>query len=215
MLKMIYLARRKPGFSLDDFIRRWRKHGALGMEQPLWRQAVGYVQAEPIRPVPIRGASEDFDAVACFIVRDEMFSEMDDNDVAGAAIMAEDELLTFAEPTLDVCLWVKEEHIRPGALGGITAFLFFEQDAAARECAELASHVPDLHRITLNLRDDAPLGPDIHTLPYQAVVELSTHDVPTLAAALGASEGSPLLSAADLAVVTREAVLWDRLPEAG
>lgn len=30
MLKMIYLARRKSGFTFDEFVRRWRKHGALG-----------------------------------------------------------------------------------------------------------------------------------------------------------------------------------------
>ena len=42
MLKLIYLARRKPGFTVDEFVRRWRKHGALGMEQAIWRHAIGY-----------------------------------------------------------------------------------------------------------------------------------------------------------------------------
>lgn len=98
MLKLIYLAKRKPGFTFDDFVRRWRMHGARAMEQPLWRHAIGYVQVEPIRPAPIAGGSEEFDAIACFMVRDNMFAEMDEGDVEGARRMAEDELETFAAP---------------------------------------------------------------------------------------------------------------------
>ncbi len=70
MQKLIYLAKRKPGFSFDEFVCRWRKHGAFAMGRPIWRHAIGYVQAEPIRPVPIPGASEEFDAVACYMIRD-------------------------------------------------------------------------------------------------------------------------------------------------
>ncbi len=92
MLKLMYLARRKPGFTVDEFIRRWRKHGALGMEQPLWRYALGYVQAEPIRPSPMVGAAEEYDAVDCFMVQDAMFSGMTADYIAGSATMAQDEL---------------------------------------------------------------------------------------------------------------------------
>lgn len=210
MLKLIYLARRKPGFTFDEFVRRWRKHGALGMEQPIWRQALGYVQAEPIRPAPVAGASEAFDAVACFMVRDEMFSEMNEDDAAGSAKMAEDELETFSAPIPTVSLWVREEHITAGELGGITAYLFFKSAATAREIAERARHAAGLNRIVLNLRDDGLLGPEANTLPYAAVLELSASSVPTLAAAIE-SNGGGLVAASDLAVVTRAAVLWDRL----
>ena len=58
MLKLMYLAKRKPGFTTDQFVCRWRMHGATAMAQPLWRHALGYIQAEPIRPAPIAGASE-------------------------------------------------------------------------------------------------------------------------------------------------------------
>mgnify|MGYP001816538875 CR=1 FL=1 len=211
MLKLIYLARRKPGFTFDEFVRRWRKHGALGMELSIWRHAVGYVQAEPIRPAPIPGASEEFDAVACFMVHDEMFTDRTEEDVAASRKMAEDELETFSASIPTTSLWVKEERIKPGELGGITAYLFFGNVAAAREIAERARAAADLNRITLNLRDDERLGPKINTLPFQAVLELSAASVPTLAAAVG-SDGHALLPASDIAVVTREAVLWDRLP---
>lgn len=67
-------------------------------------------------------------------------------------------------------------------------------------------------RVVLNRRrDDGPLGPGANALPYEAIVERSACDVPTLTAAVG-SDGDGLLSEADVAVVTREAVRWDRLP---
>jgi len=210
MLKLIYLARRKPGFTVDEFVRRWRRHGALGMSQPLWRFALGYVQAEPIRPAPIPGASEDSDAIACYMVSDDMFTGMTEDDIPGAMAMAEDELQTFSGPIPEVSLWVNEEHIVPGELGGITAFLFFEDASAARACAEKVRGANGLHRATLNIRDDKAMGAEANTLPYEAVLELSAASAPALAAAVSSS--SDLLAAADLAVITREAVLWDRLP---
>ncbi len=211
MQKLIYLAKRKPGFSFDEFVCRWRKHGAFAMGSPIWRHAVGYVQAEPIRPAPIPGASEEFDAVACYMIRDAMFKEMTEEDMAAGQAIAQDELETFSAPIPTVSLWVKEERIRAGELGGITAYLFFERDKTAREIAERARDITGLNRITLNLRSD-DLRPESNTLPYRAVVELSASSVPALAAAVGA-EDNALLAAADVAVVTRDAVLWDRLPQ--
>ncbi len=208
MMKLIYLARRKPGFTFDEFVCRWRQHGALGMSQPLWRFALGYVQAEPIKPAPIAGASDDYDAVACYMVTDDMFASMTDDDMPGAMAMAQDELETFSGPIPGVSLWVSEQHFKPGELGGITAFLFFTDASTARGIAERAGDAPQLNRVILNLQDDSRGGSEANTLPYSAVVELSASNVPDLEAA-----ASALLGDADVAVVTREAVLWDRLPQ--
>lgn len=212
MLKLIYLAKRKPGFTFDEFICRWRMHGARGMEQPIWRQAIAYVQAEPIQPAPIAGASEEYDAIACYMVRDEIFAEMTEADKASSAFMAKDEAETFSAPIPTTALWVNEEKIKPGELGGITAYLFFKDASTAREVAVRATDAAELTRITLNLRDDSKLGPQANTLPYNAVLELSAPGIPALSAAVGSKEKG-LLSAADVAVVTRDAVLWDRLPQ--
>ena len=59
MLKLIYIAKRKPGYSFD-------------------------------------GATGEYDAVACFMICEELFSAMTEDDAAGAAKMAADELETFA-----------------------------------------------------------------------------------------------------------------------
>jgi hypothetical protein len=210
MLKLIYLADRKPGFSFDEFVCRWRKHGALGMAQPLWRYALAYVQAEPVKPAPIAGCNDEYDAIACFVVADEMFEGMTEQDVAGAMAMAEDELETFSTAIANVSLWVREEVLKPGELGGITAYLFFDTAADARRTAEQASEQSGFNRVTINERDDVSLGPEMNTLPYAAIVELSATSIPALTSALS-SDGDGLLSSSSLSVVTREAVLWDRL----
>jgi hypothetical protein len=213
MLKLIYLAHRKPGFTPDEFVCRWRRHGALGMSQPLWRFARGYVQCEPIRPAPLAGASQDYDAIACYMVDDAMLTGMTDDDMPGAIAMAEDELETFSRPIPEDCLWVEAEAIKPGILGGITAFLFFKDSAAARACAEACADKDSLDRVILNTADSGARGLQANTLPYGAVLELSARHVPALQAGVEDGDNS-VLAQADLAVVTREAVLWDRMDAA-
>lgn len=213
MLKLIYLAKRKPGFSHDEFVRRWRKHGALGMEQAVWRHALGYVQSEPIRPIPVPGASGEFDAVARFMVRDEMFTGRSEEDAAGGERMARDELETFAAPITTVSLWVTEEQIRRGELGGISAYLFFADEENAQQAAQLASDDDTFDRIVLNRRDDDLFEGALNTLPYHAVLELSASGVAQLTEAM-ASGGDELQAFAKLTVVTRDAVLWDRMSAA-
>ena len=204
MLKLIYLANRKPGFSFDEFVRRWRMHGATGMVQPLWRHTLSYVQSEPIFPAAIAGATEAYDAIATFTVSDSLFSDMTEEDVAGTRIMADDELETFSGPIASVSLWVNEESIKAGPLGGSSAYLFLSEVNAARATAEQAKDASNLIRVTQNTADEA-MG-DGNTLPYRAIIELSAASIPDLSDAV-----SHLVPAADLTVVTRNAVLWDRL----
>ena len=210
MLKLIYLAKRKPGFTFDEFVRRWRMHGARGMEGAFWRHALGYVQAEPIRPTPIPRTSEEFDAVAYLILTDDAFAEPPD--VAEANRIAQDELETFSGPIPNVWLFVNEERLLDGELGGTTAFFFFANGALARESADRLRSASGLNRIIVNTRrDDGPLGPEANTLKYEAIVEVSASSIPDLAAALE-SNGEDLMLKSELAVVTREAVFWDRMP---
>ncbi len=211
MLKLIYLARRKPGLDFDQFVRRWRQHGALGMQQPFWRQALCYVQAEPILPTPIAGASEDFDAVAYFMLRDATFDEMTGEDNIGSALMAADELETFSAPIPSTSLWVDEETIKAGERGGITAFLFFEDASTAATAAAWVRDATGLERVILNRTSEAMAA--MNTLPFATVLEVSAPNLSLLSAALQANDRQ-LLATSELTVVTREAVLWDRLATA-
>ncbi len=212
MQKLIYLARRHPKFaSFDAFVRRWRLHGARGMQGDFWEQAIGYVQCEPLRPTPVPGTSEEFDAIACYMVRDGAFDTPPSAEEAKA--IAEDELETFAAPIPATSLWVDEERVLPGELGGVTAFLFFTDPAEAREAGRSALAAGGFDRITVNVRcDDGPFGPPANTLPHAAIVELSAGRIAALVDALG-GEQADLLAAAEPAVITREAVFWDRLPQ--
>ena len=208
MLKLIYLAKRKPGFGFDDFVRRWRMHGARGMEGSFWRHVIGYVQAEPIRPAPLDGATDEFDAVACMMVNDDAFAEPPNMDEEMA--MAKDELETFSASIPSTSLWVQEERVVDGPLGGVAAYLFFASEAAARDAVEACRTKSGFSRVVLDVRhDDGPLGPGANTLPYAAVVELGAADIPALSSAF---ESTGVVPTADVAVLTREAVLWDRMP---
>jgi len=203
MLKMIYLAKRHPDFDREQFLIRWRQHGALATEQPSWRHTQLYVQSEPLAPAPLVRASNAYDALAVFGFAPELFTEQTEADAASAEIMIEDELKTFAEPTFNHCLWVKQQVLRDGALGGVSAYLFYaDAEEAATAGRQLASENV-LHRVVLDLRDDSLLGADAQTLEYQAVVECSAGKLATLTDAVEFHANH-----ADLLLMTRDTVMW-------
>jgi hypothetical protein len=209
MIKLIYLAQKKTGFSRDAFLARWRRHGALGMAQPMWRHAIAYIQAEPTQPALIQGLSEDYDAIATFCLGDNMFADLGADDAEGAQIMAADELETFATPIPEVSLWVTEEAVKPGDLGGFGAYLFYQDATAAAAAATVAASDDRTTRVFLNQRNDNLLGNRANTLPFAAVVEFATASLDALRELLNAER--EVFCAADVAVATQEAVLWDRL----
>lgn len=54
-----------------------------------------------------------------------MFTAKTEENLPGAMSMAGDERETCSGPIPEVSLWVREARTKPGALGGITAYLFF------------------------------------------------------------------------------------------
>jgi len=211
MIKLLYLEKRPPGLTRDGFIKRWRKHGALGMSTAFWRHALVYVQAEPITATPIPGVSQDFDAVAYLSYDDAAFAEpFTAQDNAESAMMMKDEDETFAVPTTGVSFWLEEERLKDAEPGGVTAFLFFNDAVAGREVAEHYQGAGNVNRVVMNRkRNDIQLGSFKLIYSYQAVVEVSAISLDALKQVL--SEGKAAWKKSDLAVVAREAVLWDRL----
>jgi hypothetical protein len=49
-VKIMYFAPRPEGRSLEDFRARWRRHGDLGMSQPLWKHMYRYAQLDALAP---------------------------------------------------------------------------------------------------------------------------------------------------------------------
>jgi hypothetical protein len=215
MIKLLYLEKRKPGFTRDQFIKRWRKHGALGMSTDFWRHALVYVQAEPISPAPLPGASDDYDAVAYLGYGDQAFSApFTAQDERDTEMMLKDEFETFATPTPNVSFWLEEESLKTGEPGGVTAFLFFTDTVRAREAAEHYRQNEILNRVVFNTkRTDIQLGSFEPVYPYTAIMELSATNLSGLKGVLAAAATAPWRTS-DLAVIAREAVLWDRVSPA-
>lgn len=211
-LKSIYLAKRKPGFSHDEFVIRWRKHGALAMSQSFFYNRMKlYVQAEIITPEPWAGAAKDYDAVAYLIQRPG--GELTSDELSELAFMVTDEYETFAGPILPVLLQTEETVLKDGPPGGVTAFLFFSDIEKAAQVAAHYRSSPQARRISLNTRrDDLTYGDMSSLVPYKAVVDISAASLGELTKLMGVSEVEAWRSA-DLVTVTRECVLWDRLGE--
>jgi hypothetical protein len=182
------------------------------MSMPFWHHSLLYVQAEPIRPVPFPGASDDYDGIAYIVTNDEAFTaEATPEDKIGAETMLKDELETFAGPIPPVIMWLKEEILIKGEPGGVTAFLFFTDAGKSRQAAEHYRKSGAANRVVLNnRRDDFQIPPFKPVLPYQATVELSASSLAALKTIMEPGEDAAWRQA-DLAVVTREAVLWDRI----
>jgi hypothetical protein len=211
-MKFMYLAKRKPGFTPDEFVRRWRMHGAVGLSTSFSRHMLLYVQAEVIHPAPIDGASDEHDAVAYLVTHDDaFFGTPSAEDAAGNETMLADELKTFSGPIPPVMIFVDEKVFKEGGHGGVTAFLYFVDPAYAQPVAAHYQNSDDAVRVVLNTeREDLALPGSEPVHPYKAIVEVSALDLGTLESILRPGDAEPWRSA-DLTVVTREAVLWDRV----
>lgn len=205
--KHIYLAKRKPGFTRDQFVARWRQHGALAMSKPFFQHNILYMQAEPIPSLAMPGVTEDYDAIGYIMGHPHTRTASED---AQLEAMAKDELETFSGLIVPVILTVHETILKAGAMGGVTAFLFSKDPARAATLAE-RYRASGAERVILNVsRTDIPAGEMSSLIPYRAVVEVSAADLDRLKAVLGSSDAAPWRGA-DLAVITRECVMWDRL----
>jgi len=207
MQKAIYLAKRKPSFTRDQFVLRWRKHGALAMSTSLWANTVGYVQAEAVQSMPFPGASDDYDGVAYIFQKEHVRTQQQ---IADSKMMETDEYETFAGLVLPVILIVEEKVLKKGVPGGVTAFLYFIDPARAAPIAEHYS-ASAADRVILNVRRDELTKGDLSSqIPYKAVVEVSGYTLDTLKSVLESGDAAPWRTA-DLPVITRECVMWDRV----
>ena len=108
-MKAIYLAERKPGFSDEAFVARWRQHAALAMSLSIWRNTKRYIQASVVRPAPVAGASDAYDCVGvCWMHEVGQLSERTEQVQQDIETLAVDELETFAYPIAPVSMAVEE-----------------------------------------------------------------------------------------------------------
>lgn len=207
MIKSIYLAKRRPNLSHDQFVLRWRAHGALVMSQSFFRNHIRlYVQAEVVHSLSPADEAPTHDAVAYLVQPRQALS---DGELTELQRMEEDEYETFSGPILPVLLQVEQCVLVDGSPGGVTAFLFFLSKERAGFVAGHYGQAKGANRVIINTRLDTGIPGMSADLPYGAVVEVSAATLTGLRSVLDAD--GALWQEADLATITRECVMWDRL----
>jgi len=205
--KAMYLAKRHPSLNRDAFLARWRMHGAKAMSSAFWKNTLVYVQAEP---VIISGFSDEYDAVSYntkrIIPSDSLKRKVSSPDEERDKKMtAEDELKTFATPIKPDRLFFADEYIlKDGEPGGITVYLFFKNLSHAKSVAITCQEMDNATRIVFNTKRDDPNS----LLPYEAIVEVTSGKQEDLIHFFNTKKD--LIQYADVAVIAKESVLWDR-----
>ena len=111
--KLVYFAERHPALGPAEFVERWRRHGALGMSLPRWRNILRYAQCDPV-PLPRAGLEPlACDGVALVWYRSEATRQAHIADRSGSVTKA-DEAETFARPVARFALLTDEVVFEPG-----------------------------------------------------------------------------------------------------
>src|SRR4029079_7161367 len=90
--KLIYVAHRHPRYSHDEFIRRWRQHGSLGMSQPRWRNVALYLHCDQVDGLTRSLPMLECDGVAIVVYRSEQARQAHIADEGARRTMKADEL---------------------------------------------------------------------------------------------------------------------------
>lgn len=190
MYKSIYLARRNPALTSEQFHERWKAHSALtGTTQnirPYFTQVVQCARCDLAGPPD---ASLEFDGANLLSLVDRaggygVFDEPEHRD-----IMLPDELLTFSGPIRDCQLVTREQVCKPGDFSRylILRFLKFadrtDPEAVFGRWCDLQAGRDDegaagalVSRSVANLVvEPAPTG-----MPHDLVTETWFRDVPAL-----------------------------------
>ena len=111
--KLIYLARRQPTLTRDEFILRWRRHGALGMSLPRWTNVWRYTHND-ISP---EDRSRSYDGVGMVWHRSPEARLAHREDRTSQSAMERDELETFDDLIARSCALYREEVVVAPSLG--------------------------------------------------------------------------------------------------
>lgn len=212
MSKLIYMAKAHSKFDSkkDEFVARWRLHGAKGMNISfMWRSALSYIQAETIYDKKLNGFQYDFDGIGVSKKdesKDADFNNLTPEQIQEVTALGEDEKETFGIPTSENAMFVDEIKIKDGILGGITAFLFFKDRDAAKMEAEKCKDIELARRVILNMKDS---NQQQFSSEYDAVIEISAESFDDIKEIVKTS-AKHTVEGSDYAVLTREAVLWNR-----
>ena len=129
VVKVIYLARRNPLLTADQFPGRWHQHAILGGTLPTLRGNFTQVaQCANIYDRSIVGrASLDYDGVNLLTLADRSAALAMNQDPAGFDIMLRDELQTFSTYVRHFSLQCTEHVLRDGPILPFCLVSFLKQ----------------------------------------------------------------------------------------
>lgn len=223
--KLIYLAKRNPSLTREEFVRRWRQHGAFAMQLERWSSIDRCAYCDVLPPLPgIAEASDDYDGVATIWFRDSTPASPGDRDRLRA-----DELETFSDYVDTFRLDVREEVVRAGR--GLVKATIFITDSAPQDResfdtrwirhADNVLHRPEADSIRAYVRNHVRIDPSRPTpqLPFTGVAEYWFDSLGALTDCLGSTSvracfGDGVESfdpgSRNVLVATNEVVLYDR-----
>jgi len=128
--KMIYLARRNPQVSAEDFPQAWREHSALGRQcRNVGERVKSVMQCSRVLDVAMPGAAQDYDGVNLLQLRDHESAAAIWSDAETLAVMRPDEPRVFSTYVRNFTLVCREQVHRDGPRGGIGLIAFLRRRA--------------------------------------------------------------------------------------
>jgi hypothetical protein len=147
--KRIYLTKRNPSLSPDQFRARWRAHGALGLSQPTWPPNISrYVHCDLLTNTGgIAGASDEYDGMACIWYNSHSAWRQRSLAPGDREAMLRDEDQTFAQRIGLVALMAHEHLMRDGPTGGIKQTSFLRRKPGRAQADFIAHRQADAARL--------------------------------------------------------------------
>lgn len=203
---MIYLAKRNPALTPEQFPQAWREHSALGRQCKNVQDRVRSVtQCVRLLDLDLAGVSAAYDGLNLLGLRDRESADAIWSDPETLAIMRPDEPRVFDRYVRDFTLVAHERLLLAEGLGEAVMAGFLKRHTAVPadefhdRLAQAAKPWPQVRRALLNIVE--PQRP--HGYDFDAIVEWWFDDAAALAGALTAvpiSRALPMqqLAACDL-----------------
>ncbi len=217
--KLAYLAKRNPALSREQFIRRWRQHGALAMGLARWDWVGRYAQCDCL-PVPagLSRASQQYDGVGVI-----WFTDTRPSSPADRERMRADERETFSTYVDEIALVLRERVGRDGS-GAVKAnhFVTSRRDLPRDEFLALwlqngIEHSPRASLVARYVGNEVVVnGMPGSRLPFDAYDEYWFESSASLSEYFSGNDSNPLDRPwidheRSALVVTNELVLYDFL----
>lgn len=223
--KLIYLAKRNPALSREQFVRRWRRHGALAMQMTFFASIARYSHCDVLAPPQGMRASSEHDALGVVWFRDLTPFPPEEYER-----MRRDELETFSEYVRNSIVRCTERVLKPGrGLVKVYTFIARRQGSTRAQFAEHWSEVhgplvlgdADLARHLAGYVQNVVIDDEVtraSKLQFDGVAEFYFHEMADLQRffadiakrdAIGQDTGRFLDRERTLFVITNEVMLYD------